>query len=62
MLSNICFGLRIDEMKESFNALKSTMNTQMPGRNLKINCRCANKKNEMVNANFDTISDDVIIN
>jgi hypothetical protein len=62
MLSNICFGSRIDEMKESFNALKSTMNTQMPGRNLKINCRCANKRNEMVNANFDTISDDMIIN
>jgi hypothetical protein len=57
-----CTGNRIDETKESFNKVKEMLLSIDPNANVKINCRCTNKKGEMINVKLDTVSDDIIIN
>ena len=57
-----CLGARINEMKEFSTDFKKALLSFDPDRKAQINCRCVNKKNEMMNVNFDTVSDEIIIN
>ena len=57
-----CIGTTIDQMKESFTSLKKVLLSFDPKTNTQITCRCANKRSEMRNVNFDILSDDMIIN
>ena len=60
--SQKCIGARINEMKEFSTDFKKALLSVDPDRKAQINCRCVNKKNEMMNVNFDTVSDEIIIN
>ena len=59
---HICLGARINKMKEFITDYKKSLLLLSPDRKFQINCRCVNKKNEMMNFNFDTFSDEININ
>ena len=62
LTSQRCLGARINEMKEYFTDYKKAYLAFKPDANFRFNCRCVNKKNEMMNVNFDSVSDEMIIN
>ena len=58
----MCIGARINEMKEFFaDFKKASLSLEYDGL-LQINFKCVNKKNEMMDFNFDTVSDEMIVN